>query len=87
MTQSGSDVWLAGSVTHNGLSNFDAGSSPYIHDGGAGAKGDQVFVWGADPGETLAEMEAACQSMADPGDDLFDNSSLFTVVTGNATVH
>src|SRR4051794_6952217 len=86
VTQSGSDVWLAGSVTHSGLNDF-TGLFALIHDGGAGSKGDQVFVWGADPGQTLADMEAACQSMADPGDDLFDNSFLFTVVTGNATVH
>jgi hypothetical protein len=32
-------------------------------------------------------MEDACQSTADPGEDLFGNSSLFTVVQGNAAVH
>ena len=87
MTQSGSDVWLAGTVTHRGGINNFVGLFALIHDGGAGSKGDEVFVWGADPGQSLAQMEAACQSMADPGDDLFENSSLFTVVQGNAAVH
>jgi len=86
VTQAGSDVWIAGTVVHTGLNDF-TGLFALIHDGGAGAQGDQAFVWGADPGQTLAQMEEACESMADPGDDLFENSSLFTVVQGNAAVH
>ena len=84
VVQSGSDVWLAGYLTHiGGINNFPAVFA-YIHDGGsAGKSGDLAFVWGADPGETLADMEAACQSM---DMDLFGNFP-FQVVKGNATVH
>jgi hypothetical protein len=85
VAQSGSDVWLAGPVTHSGPLAFPA-IFALIHDGGSpGKDGDSAFVWGADPGQLLEEMEAACESMADPA--IFDDAFLFQVVTGNATVH
>ena len=83
VTQSGSDVWIAGSVTHNGPNNI-AAIFAWVHDGGPGMKGDQVFVWGADPGQTLADMDAACEAMDTYA---FFDDPVFWVTSGNATVH
>ncbi len=59
---SGQDAWVAGPRTH-GAPDFDA-IFMYVHDGGTpGSAGDLTFVWGADPGETLADMEALCSNM------------------------
>lgn len=83
--QVGNDVWIAGSVANNGPRNI-TGLFAQIHDGGAGSKGDSVFVWGAEVGDLLTDMDAACHSMVDPS--VFgEGSFLYTVVTGNAAVH
>jgi hypothetical protein len=83
VAQSGNAVWVAGPTTHNGPADFPA-LFAFIYDGGSpGKNGDYVFVWGADPGQTLDDMEAACQSM----DTDFFGFFPFQVVQGNATVH
>jgi hypothetical protein len=78
----GADAWLAGPVT--------TGDQPtpavflWVHDGGApGTDGDTAFTWGADPGETLADMEALCESMTTSPYGLGPNP----VEAGNLTVH
>ncbi len=60
---SGADAWLAGPTTAT-----TEGTTPatflWVHDGGTpGTAGDTAFGWAADPGETLADMEALCESM------------------------
>jgi hypothetical protein len=77
----GADAWLAGPVTSGGT--VDA-VFMWVHDAGApGWAGDTAFTWFADPGETLADMEALCASMTTSPYG-FDP---FSVVSGNVTVH
>jgi len=79
---SGQDAWVAGPRTH-GAPDFDA-IFMYVHDGGTpGSAGDLTFVWGTDPGETLADMEALCSTM----DTDFYGNDAFHVTSGNAAVH
>jgi hypothetical protein len=79
---SGQDAWVAGPRT-TGAPDFEA-IFIYVHDGGTpGSQGDLTFVWGSDPGETLADMEALCSSM----DTNFYGAFAFQVVSGNASVH
>jgi hypothetical protein len=62
----GNDAWLAGPVTSEPETGSEGVTSVflYVHDAGTpGRAGDLSFVWGADPGETLADMEALCASM------------------------
>ena len=85
--QSGADVWIAGSVRHNGPLDVQA-LFARIHDGGAGSKGDTVFVWGVLPDDELQDMDALCHSMVDVDEDLFgEGAFMYTVTTGNASVH
>jgi hypothetical protein len=42
-----------------------------------------AFTWGADPGETLADMEALCESMTTSPYGL----DQFALVSGNLIVH
>ena len=62
----GSDAWFAGPVTsapRRGSEGFPAVFA-YVHDGGTpGSAGDYAFVWGADPGQTLSDMETLCAGM------------------------
>jgi len=78
----GADAWLAGPVTSG-----DLGSPAvflWIHDGGSpGTNGDTAFTWGADPGETLADMEALCESMTTSP----YGSDPFALVSGNLVIH
>jgi len=82
----GDDAWFAGPVTtapKTGSEGFTAVFF-YVHDGGTpGRTGDLSFGWAADPGETLADMEALCASM----DTGFYGYWPFSVVAGNVTVH
>jgi hypothetical protein len=78
----GSDAWLAGPVTV-GDGSFSS-EFIWVHDGGTpGTAGDTAFSWGADPGETLADMEALCESMTTSPYG-FDP---FPVESGNLTIH
>lgn len=75
---SGDDAWLAGPTWDGANAAF-----MWVHDGGIpGRTGDTAFTWGADPGETLEDMEALCESMTTSpyGFDAFD------VVSGNLNV-
>ena len=75
---SGDDAWLAGPSWDGSFAVF-----MWVHDGGTpGRAGDTAFTWGADPGETLEDMEALCESMSTSpyGYDMFD------VVSGNLNV-
>ena len=77
----GADAWLAGPVTSGGTVEA---VFMWVHDAGApGWAGDTAFTWFADPGETLADMEALCVSMTTSPYG-FDP---FPVVSGNVTVH
>ena len=55
----------------------------WVHDGTPGTEGDTAFTWGADPGETLADMEALCENK-ETSPYGFDP---FPVVSGNVIVH
>jgi hypothetical protein len=75
---SGDDAWLAGPMSDGSGAVF-----MWVHDGGTpGRAGDTAFTWGTDDGETLADMEALCESMTTSpyGYDAFD------VVSGNLNV-
>jgi hypothetical protein len=56
----------------------------WVHDGGnPGTAGDMAFTWGTDPAEeTLADMEALCESMA-----IAPYGDWFPVESGNLVVH
>lgn len=71
----GSDAWLAG-PTADGLNAVFI----FVHDGGLD---DEVFVWGADPNETLDDMVVLCDDKAEPPYYGWDP---FPVRTGNVTV-
>jgi hypothetical protein len=78
----GADAWLAGPVTSGNLGT--PAVFMWIHDGGnPAANADTAFTWGADPGETLADMEALCASMTTSPYG-FDP---FALVSGNLIVH
>ena len=81
---SGDDAWLAGPFWDGTGAVF-----MWVHDGGTpGTAGDTAFTWGADPGETLGDMEALCEDMVEPPWD-FDPYGLFgpfPVVSGNLNV-
>jgi hypothetical protein len=81
----GNDAWFAGPVTREPKKGSEGVASVfvYVHDGGTpGSAGDLTFVWGADPDETLADMEALCTSM---NTDYY-GSWPFAVVAGNLKV-
>jgi hypothetical protein len=81
----GDDAWFAGPVTKEPKKGSEGINSVfiYVHDGGTpGRAGDLSFVWGALSDETLADMEALCDSM----DIGFYGAWPFTVVSGNVTV-
>ena len=75
----GADAWLAGPMENGTGAVF-----LFVHDGGtSGGAGDTAFTWGTDPGETLDDMEALCDSMTPPPFYGFDP---FSVVSGNVKV-
>lgn len=78
----GADAWLAGPITGGDI------AAPavflWLHDGGApGFAGDLALTWTADPGETLADMEALCEEMAGSSSGFVQ----FPVGSGNLTIH
>jgi hypothetical protein len=78
----GDDAWIAGPTADGVDSVFIS-----VHDGGSpGVAGDLAFTWGADPGETLADMEGLCQAETQPGSYPMDQMGPFPVVSGNLTV-
>ena len=81
----GNDAWFAGPVTREPKKGSEGIASVffYVHGGTPGSAGDLTFVWGADPDETLADMEGLCASM----DTDFYGSWPFAVVAGNLTIH
>jgi hypothetical protein len=71
----GADAWLAGPTSDGELAQFT-----YVHDGGSPGVGhDQAVTWIIDPGQTLEDMEAWCESQT-----ILD--VLFDVEAGNLTV-
>ena len=57
----GDDAWLAGPATS--WPQGDGAVFMWVHDGGnPGTAGDTAFTWGSDADETLADMEALCES-------------------------
>ena len=78
----GDDAWIAGSAPGTGVEAIQAVFF-WVHDGGTpGTRGDRVFGWGADPDQTLADMETACQNKAT---DFFGYEPS-PVVSGNLTI-
>jgi hypothetical protein len=56
----------------------------WVHDAGVpGWAGDTAFTWFADSSQTLAEMEALCDSTTTSPYGL----DPFSVVSGNVTIH
>jgi hypothetical protein len=77
----GDDAWLAGPATS--WSDGDGAVFMWVHDGGnPGTAGDTAFTWGSDPGETLATMEALCESQSTSPYG-FDR---FPVISGNLNI-
>jgi hypothetical protein len=75
----GDEAWVAGPSWDGTFAVFI-----YVHDGGTpGREGDTAFTWGADPWETLQDMEALCEAMQPPP---FYGLMPFDVVSGNANV-
>jgi hypothetical protein len=82
-TPDGNVAWFAGPATRVGGSEDVFAVFFLFLDGGTpGRDGDYVFGWAADPGETLADMEALCESM----DTYLYGDSPFQVVSGNLSV-
>ena len=76
----GADAWLAGVGNMTGYSAVFM----WVHDGGTpAADRDTAFTWFSDPGETLADMEALCESMTTSPYGL----DPFPVASGNVMVH
>ena len=76
----GADAWLAGPVTSP--DPLFASVFMWVHDGGApGKAGDMAFTWGTDPWESLADMEALCETKA-----IAPYGDWFTVESGNLVV-
>jgi hypothetical protein len=77
----GADAWLAGPITSP--AGTAAAVFMWVHDGGnPGTAGDTAYTWGSDPDETLADMEALCESMA-VAPHGFDR---FPVTSGNLVI-
>jgi hypothetical protein len=71
----GDAAWLAGPTDDGDLAQFT-----FLYDGGVpGAGNDFAVTWITDPGQTLADMEAWCESQNDLGFS-------FEVESGNVTV-
>jgi hypothetical protein len=58
----GSDAWMAGPATEWSEGVVARAAFLWVHDAGPGVDGDMAVTWGADPGQTLAEMEAWCRN-------------------------
>jgi hypothetical protein len=81
----GSDAWFAGPITSGPPRNNEGFPAvfTYLHDGGTpGSAGDYAFVWGADPGQTLSDMESLCAEM----DTYLFGLWPFAVVSGDLKV-
>lgn len=77
---SGDDAWLAGPTWDGTGAVF-----MWVHDGGTpGRDGDTALTWYADPDQTLAEMEAACENMTTT--PFGYEGGMFDVVSGNLNV-
>lgn len=57
----GADAWMAGPATQWSEGVVARAAFLWVHDAGPGIDGDTAVTWGADPGQTLEEMEAWCR--------------------------
>jgi hypothetical protein len=57
----GADAWMAGPATQWSEGVVARAAFLWVHDAGPGVDGDTAVTWGADPGQTLDEMEAWCR--------------------------
>jgi hypothetical protein len=58
----GADAWMAGPATEWSEGVVARAAFLWVHDAGPGVSGDMAVTWGADPGQTLEELEAWCRN-------------------------
>jgi len=75
----GADAWMAGPATQWSEGVVARAAFLRVHDAGPGVDGDTAVTWGADPGQTLEEMEAWCR-------DKSTDVEMYPVEAGNLIV-